>query len=101
MGAIRYVGKNDTDLQRKQQLLDLQKALARRAAREANEEAKKGNDRNEDYCEKDGEENDGAHDISEQSVEDIPRESISAHWSAACVLLGSGPNVWMLSQRGG
>jgi len=89
-GAIRYVGENDADLQRKQQLLDLQKAIARRAAREANEEAgEEENSKEDKECGADDAQSrvDGSKD---EKVEDIPRASISAHWSAACVLLGSG-----------
>ncbi len=89
--AIRYVGENDADLQRKQQLLDLQKAIARRTARDAVEKSG-GNLLRGEGCKekKDDEDRNGVNRVGEEKVEDIPRKAISAHWFAACVLLGSG-----------
>ena len=86
--AIRYVGESDADLQRKQQLLDLQKALARRAAREALEHAEEKAEVNLENSV--SPEDKLSQPDNRESVDDIPRAAISAHWSAACVLLSSG-----------
>lgn len=91
--AIEYVGENPADLKRKQDLVDLKRSVSQRLGRRVSQVANvsDGNDEIQKVDNDDVSRTDDVNNSEQNEAGDgIPRRQISAHWTAACVMLGAG-----------
>ena len=91
--AIRYVGENETDLKRKQNILDLHKSVAERTQRAAAEEGnlKTSQLAIDNSVAESGSEKMDAQDCGDgRKDDDFSIDRIAVHWCAGCLVLTTG-----------